>query len=41
MVLPDGSGAFLRDNGKKIPLKCMPAGDADKLETYIKFLKRR
>lgn len=41
MVLHDGSKAFLRDNGSKVPLKCMPAEDADKMETYIKFLKRR
>jgi hypothetical protein len=41
MVLPDGSEAFLRDGKKKVPLKCMTTEDADKLEIYIKFLRRR
>ena len=41
LQLPDGGFAYLRENGKMVPLKCMPAKDADKLETYIKFLKRR
>jgi hypothetical protein len=41
LQLHDGGFAYIRENGKKIPLKCMPAIDADKLEIYIKFLKRR
>jgi hypothetical protein len=41
LQLPNGGFAFLRDGRKKIPLKCMPAEDADKMEIYIKFLKRR
>jgi hypothetical protein len=41
LQLPNGDFAYLRKNGKKVSLKCMPAEDADKLDIYIKFLKRR
>jgi hypothetical protein len=41
LQLHNGDFAYIRDGMKKVPLKCMPAEDADKMETYIKFLKRR
>lgn len=41
LQLHNGGFAYIRDGMKKIPLKCMPVIDADKMEIYIKFLKRR
>ena len=41
LQLHNGDFAYIRENGKKVSLKCMPVIDADKLEIYIKFLKRR
>jgi hypothetical protein len=41
LQLHNGGFAYIRENGKKVSLKCMPATDADKMEIYIKFLKRR
>jgi hypothetical protein len=41
LKLNDGGIAFIRDGNRKLPLKCMPSRDAEKMDTYIKFLKRR